>query len=215
MKRNRRFKEKTSNAGFSLLEVLLAVVILGLVAAPILQIFLASAKINNNSRELMAATDVATITMEYLNACKFDGDDGIYKVMTEAASAERVPALSYTAASSSVTIAGGASNLDQFASSLSSSKTFVADPAVYYYNNVDDVGVALHDVIYNGYHFDVVIWFDCQKASGDKYYTYDVDIRVYGTEKVMVDNPTTGNKEQKVSHYNTELVNVAGAISNE
>ena len=208
-------EEKTLNSGFSLLEVLLAVVILGLVAAPILQIFLASAQINNNSRELMAATDVASITMEYLNGSKYDGDTGVYKVMTEAASRERIGALNYTSTSSAVTIAGGATNLDQFASSLAASKKFTTGESVYYYTSTDDLGVALHDVSYNGYHFDVVIWFDCMKATGDKYYTYDVDVRVYGTEKISVEDPTTGNSEIKTTHYATNLVNIAGAISNE
>jgi prepilin-type N-terminal cleavage/methylation domain-containing protein len=65
-----RKKEKmnVNNKGFSLVEVLLAVVILGLIAAPILQMFYTSYQINNKSKRMLNAAELAQTTMEALTS---------------------------------------------------------------------------------------------------------------------------------------------------
>lgn len=55
---------KGSNKGFSLIEVLLAVVLLGLIAAPILQMFYSSYAMNLRSRKYLAASDLLQSAME-------------------------------------------------------------------------------------------------------------------------------------------------------
>jgi len=61
--RNRR---KLNNSGFSLLEVLIAMVILALVSIPLLHSFVTTAKTNGRAKILMRATDSAENLMESL-----------------------------------------------------------------------------------------------------------------------------------------------------
>ena len=61
-------KRKGTNKGFSLIEVLAAVVILGLIATPILQMFYSSYSTNQKSKKYLAAADLAQTTMEAVSA---------------------------------------------------------------------------------------------------------------------------------------------------
>lgn len=61
--------KKNRNGGFSLIEVLIAVVVLAIVAIPMIHLFLTSTKINVKSRETLRATTVAQDIMEGLKAC--------------------------------------------------------------------------------------------------------------------------------------------------
>lgn len=59
---------KASNAGFSLVELLIAVVILAIIVIPLLRMFVTSTKINVKSRQMLRATTVAQDIMEGLKA---------------------------------------------------------------------------------------------------------------------------------------------------
>ena len=61
-----------TNKGFSLVEVLLAIVILGLIAAPILQMFYSSYKINEKSKRMLTAAELAQTTIEALSSQTYD-----------------------------------------------------------------------------------------------------------------------------------------------
>ncbi|GHU93631.1 hypothetical protein FACS1894208_03420 [Clostridia bacterium] len=89
-------KPKLPDAGFSLLEMLVAVVVLAVLAVPILHMFVTTANINANSRRVSDLTREASNIMESLKAAKiekiasgtsirlsyngldFSGDTGIY-----------------------------------------------------------------------------------------------------------------------------------------
>ncbi len=58
--------KKLNNNGFSLLEVLIAMVILALVSIPLLHSFVTTAKTNGRAKILMRATDCAENLMESL-----------------------------------------------------------------------------------------------------------------------------------------------------
>ena len=64
---NRRCR-KTSDAGFSLVELLIAVTILAIIVIPLLHMFVTSTKINVKSRQKLRATTVAQDIMEGLKA---------------------------------------------------------------------------------------------------------------------------------------------------
>ncbi len=210
MKRKKQNKAKLKNLGFSLIEVLLAIVILGLVAAPILQIFLTSAKINNRSREVMAATDVANLTMEYLTSMDFDND--IKPLLTENTSTERFPALSYTATATDMGTSHG--TLADFESNIVANYT--ADSKQIFYNSImgdSCLGVAVKDIEYNGFTFDMIIWFESNKEGSDEYYTYDVVLEVFKAQDAIVEDDE-GNKSEVFSHFNEKIITVDGAVAN-
>lgn len=61
-------KDKASNAGFSLVELLIAVTILAIIVIPLLHLFVTSTRINVKSRQMLRATTVAQDIMEGLKA---------------------------------------------------------------------------------------------------------------------------------------------------
>ncbi len=72
-------KNKRKDKGFSLVEVLLAVVLLGLVAAPLLQMFYSSLALNQKSKKYLAAADLAQSITEALSAQSWDISEGTVK----------------------------------------------------------------------------------------------------------------------------------------
>ena len=64
------FKKK--NRAFSLVEVLCAVVLLALVATPIIQALYSGMALNNKSRKMLAAADLASDTMEFVSSLSFE-----------------------------------------------------------------------------------------------------------------------------------------------
>lgn len=61
-------RQKGSNAGFSLIELLIAVTILAIIVIPLLHMFVTSSRINVKSRQMLRATTVAQDIMEGLKA---------------------------------------------------------------------------------------------------------------------------------------------------
>lgn len=221
MKGKESMKNANNNRGFSLVEVLLAIVILGLVAAPILQMFVTSAQINLRSRKLMAATDVATITMEYMNGMKFDGDDGIKEIFTNTSIVDKLPAISYSTSYVENMGSVSSSSAETFANqvilkreALSGAGYSVSGKRVFWGMNGDDVGVALQNVEYNGQTLDMVIWFDNTKTAGDIYYTYDVEIVVYDVSKESSVDEHGNLSTAETSHFSEYLISVNGAVAN-
>lgn len=59
--------------GFSLLEILIAMIILALIAAPLCRVFVLAMRTNANARKHASATSVAENVMEGVNAFSYDG----------------------------------------------------------------------------------------------------------------------------------------------
>ncbi len=68
-------KIRKNNSGFSLLEVLLAVVLLAIVVTPLIQCIYTSMSMNKKARILMGATDVGQSLVEYYESQTYDNDD--------------------------------------------------------------------------------------------------------------------------------------------
>ncbi len=210
-------KIKKKNRGFSLIEVLLAIVILGLVAAPILQLFITSMNINNRSKKLMAATDVSAIIMETLSGMTVDTDtEGIRAVLTKADDSMRFESLSYEVEASDYGIA--ATDIHKFELDMwTSYRTGLGEEIVYsleFPSSPGKFGVAMGDVKYNGYTFDVIIWFEPVNSSG-KYHTYDVTVEVFDLVEVEVPPANPGEEPTtEIRHFETKLTSVEGAVAN-
>lgn len=63
---------KINKKGFSLVEVLLAVVLLAIIIVPLCSTIFTAMKMNNRSRDVQAATDVAESVMEYIQSKTYE-----------------------------------------------------------------------------------------------------------------------------------------------
>lgn len=198
-------RKRIGNAGFSLLEVMVAVVILALVAAPILQTFLTTAKINGNAKKTLEATNLAQTIMEDLTSQTFDNNLKNTFTTASATNVLIIKALSYSCPvedKTSATIDG----FDKFVTAMSSAYGTSDSKYVYFAkwiaSGVDCFAASIHNVKYENAYFDVVFALTPSEGytAGDKFYTYDVEMKVF-----MV-------KEGK--HYENELVTIQGAVAN-
>ncbi len=64
MRADRKKKKKNKTAGFSLIEIVVAVALLGIVTVPIMSAMIRTAQINQKARNLQKATDLAQNLME-------------------------------------------------------------------------------------------------------------------------------------------------------
>lgn len=65
-------KQKGNNKGFSLIEVLCAIVLLGLIAAPFLQMVYSSYATNQKSKKMLAASDLCQTILEGLSSQTYE-----------------------------------------------------------------------------------------------------------------------------------------------
>ncbi len=212
MKKNKIAQKVKNSKGFSLLEVLLAIVILGLIAAPILQLFLSSAKMNLKSREILGATDLANMTMEYITSLKFEGEGGALYEFTEhpTDSYARIPAINYSCGCTTITPGGACDSLDLFTKEIQNNYSGMTGKMDYYYKSSsgDYLGVSLHNIEYNNQEYDMIIWFETTNNS-DTFYTYDVTVDVYSEEERV-----NGEGVSYTANFANKIVSVNGAISN-
>ena len=199
MKRKHKVIGKNQK-GFSLVEILLAIVILSLIVTPILQIFVSSMNISNRSRKLLGATEVAQMTLEVLNSKAMEGAGGIQEMITQSGAHVLLPALdTYVPANTSFGSTG-----------FTEHSAFVGALKSAYGNNTsmlclvsDTESVkrfSLHNVRHNGYQYDVVVSMEADKEPSDEYFTYDVYLEVFDVKD--------GN------HYNKRLLIMESAVIN-
>ena len=205
MKKN---NQSQKNKGFSLVEILLAIVILALVLTPVLQIFTTSMSISNRSKRLLGATEVAEMTLEVLNSKPMTGTDGIKEVFATEGNRVLFPSLGGASTFSVVqdNIAASTSH-EQYVSKLNYTMAAgVASRYCRYSVEGEILRFTLINVVHNGYVYDVVVSMTPQKAdlTGD-YYTYDVFLEVYSAEK---------NSEGEYVHYNQKLIDMNSAVVN-
>lgn len=72
MKKRKLFVSLKNNKALSLVEVLLAVVILGLIATPLLQVFYSSLILNQKSQRSLDAADLTDTTLEFISSKVFE-----------------------------------------------------------------------------------------------------------------------------------------------
>lgn len=148
-----------SNKGLSLVEVLLAVVILGLVAAPILQMFYSSFNMSLKSKRSLAAADLSQVVLEYISSCSYDNYQSNYD-----ASLVKQGLKSYYIDNRELEVVPNGPRASAFSTITSIS---------------NGNQVTFQNVKYENYKYKVVITFTDSDVSGSKYFTYDATVSIY------------------------------------
>lgn len=190
---------KKNQKGFSLVEILLAIVILSLVVTPILQVFVSSMSISGRSRDLLGATEVAQMTLEVLTSKSMDDAGGIKFMLTDPGQHVILPALS-SYNPTNTAFGGSASTHGGFVNSLKSSYSSNTNELCLYADGTDVKRFALHNVEHNNTVYDVVVSMTANPPAGALYYTYDVYLEVFEAE----DNV----------HYSKSLLAMESAVVN-
>jgi len=167
-------RRKSNNKGFSLIEVLMAVVLLGLIAAPLLQMFYSSFAMNKKSEKYLAAADLLQTVMEGVSSQTWEDSKPVVSGATT------VPGLKtyYTGLSSGAqkTInSTGDVPIGTFSSGV----------------NGNMVTFKFSDVSYGGYKFNVEIKVDKTAEKGSGYYAFPVTVRVLDEKNHLIQSATT------------------------
>ncbi len=187
-------KNLKKQKGFSLVEVLCAIALLALVAAPVIQVIFSSLSVNAKSRKLLAATDLSSAIVEYISANAFEdyqvGPSGSLTTVTGVRKAYYGTDASLDPKSLSIYDGtkyytykdtnlsgpvGDNASLMSFSGKLKVSGTETYTGKKLYINNVS----------YSGYNFDVCISILKNDSIGTKkYFCYDCFVEVLDPAQV-------------------------------
>lgn len=206
--------------GFSLVEVLCAVVLLALVATPILQALYSGMVVNNKSRKMLAAADLASDTTEFISSLAFND----FKYNNSVGTEITVPGLKSYYWGNDIELPAHPTmefnSLKLFSSQIlyPNGPHAIVDSLGYTNESGWDSGtykrwVKFKEVSMDGYEFYVKITtkvpekkvgvnlsgnpvyenFTSSDLTGQKYFCYDVTVEVIepGTNKVMATTSTT------------------------
>lgn len=204
-----------SKHGFSLVEVLLAIVILALIATPIASAFYTSLSTNLKSRKLMAATDFTSSIIEELE--KQTLEEIQYNMehnsIGEEDSPNRIVSVGVTKESHPAVKLEGVNGLDDFIVKCQNLK--LNDRCMYYTNFWGEDG-KVHTCYF-------IYQVDFSEYEDDKYaYLYDCLIEVYPNEAmtegdeygVYVVDVSTYNSSDKESRLTDRQVQMTGSVFN-
>ena len=187
---------KKKQKGFSLVEVLCAITLLALVAAPIIQVIFSSLSVNAKSRKLLAATDLSSNIAEYISANTFEDYEigagaskvtvngirnayfGVDDTGVETTGLTICDGGYYTYGNSSSALSGpkgDSASLSVITNQALKPTTDISNPPPTYSGKK----LYITNVEYSGYTFDVAISILKNDAySSNKYFTYDCFVDV-------------------------------------
>lgn len=194
--------KKMSESGFSLIEVLLAVVLLAILISPIIQVLYTSLSLNQKSRILMGATDCGQSILEYFESMTSEeittllekdsgtlinmscvGYNGYINKIAEASYLAGVSGNSFSSPYNGISDEhfefARWEGLNYYAKLNSGATkayiTYVDDAKKYY---------AFNDVEVNGYYYTVVVYIETDPTFSSETYTVDnIRIDVYYNDK--------------------------------
>lgn len=189
--------------GFSLVEVLCAIALLALVAAPIIQVIFSSLSVNAKSRKLLAATDLSSNIVEYISANAFEDYEigagaskttvtGIRKAFYGSDGSADASSLGIYDGSVYYTYGNGSSSLSGPAGDsasiyiLSGTKLKATGTDTYSGKNL-----YIKNVEYSGYTFDVSIKILKNDSYTGDYFVYDCFVEVLEPAKYDSDGNVT------------------------
>lgn len=205
-------KKKNNNLGFSLLEVLLAVVLLAIVATPLIQVVYSSMALNKKSRILMGATDVGQSALEYFESLTYND---IKNLLENNNVDVNIPAINFVG--KSLDQAGGSwvgSDEDAntsaeweerkqqwtlFAglSAYSHVQAGWSDKFIAYQSSDNFDFYSINTVSSNGFDYDLVI-FLVPIFEGSEYSVYEVQVDVYYNDYNDSSNIFAGHDKDKL-----------------
>ena len=201
-----------SNAGFSLMEVLLAVVLLALVALPIFRIFMVSMKTNNRSREIMKANDLCQEIVEYIESTCYESMPapnnvvGLKESLTKTGDALRIPGINYSAwnfdniqSSSFDPIASEAEFLAHSRSMSVPMSENVCMHSSWGAADGEHLCVNFYNLRLAGEResFDGIVYFRPTKLSdSDEYFVYNVEVSIYTNDSKKAGTNNAVNVER-------------------
>lgn len=189
----RKIKEKLiRSSGFSLLEVLLAVLLLAIVVTPLIQVIMTSMNLNIKAKKQQAANDLAQTVMEYLQSMT---PDEIDQVMTGSGTSHvYLPFCGYVGdvyplGSSSVAVTGNrATDFKNF-----KMNSFLHGYAMLMVDGSDVIVTCSSDsefkymytidgIHQDGYVYDVAIWLEPKTDISLEYVIYDIYLEVHAVD---------------------------------
>jgi prepilin-type N-terminal cleavage/methylation domain-containing protein len=191
----RKRKKTKSNSGFSLIEVLLAVVLLGLIAAPILQMFYSSYAMNMKSKKYLAGADLLQTVMEGVSAQTWEDSKSVdgkvtlsglqtyYSGLSVATDNKKLYEVYCSDAVGTITEISGAPT------GRVVTKTT---------NGGELTGIKFSNVSYGGYKFSVEYVFTPPTVKTNKYWTENIEATVS-----LIENGT----EKEIQSASTQITN--------
>ena len=214
MKVKKEKPNNRNNKGFTLVEVLLAIVILSLVSAPILRGFIVTANTSARARKIMEATDVAQLIVEDVSAMSYEDDGGFVKTfLTDPdVSRDRLKSVSYDSTGKVIPL-----DIADFFTRVrdeagADKKVFIctheapaSDPKYAGYKVI-----ALPNVDYDGEKYDALIFYKSNSSGSEMYFTYSISVVVFDQGGFTKDDGT----EVALYHYRNQLVTLSTEITN-
>ena len=184
-------KEKKNNLGFSLLEILLAVVLLAIVVTPLIQTIYTSMALNKKSRIQMGATDLGQSMIEYFESQTYPD---IKDLLEDTGNTVSIAAINYAGLCKDVSSGSyyGQSSTESYTmeerkrgwAQYSALNCYTAimsgqsDKFICHKSNDDYDFYAINKINSNGFEYDLVIFITPIIDTGD-YNVYEVQVDVY------------------------------------
>ncbi len=198
------------NKGFSLLELLLAIVLLAIVVTPLIQTIYTSMALNNKARIQMGATNVGQSTLELFESMDYTQ---IKDLLEHDGANISISSIDYLAPAMNISDGDsyngeGGTNIDVAKKGWTDKTELIANtrltallPDKYINYKASDTYdfYTINSVTHNGYDYDMVI-FITPLFEGTTYKVYEIQIDVY------YDDPKDVNgKHTKTGHLMTTL----------
>ncbi len=197
---------KKSKKGFSLVEVLLAVILLAIIATPLLQTIVASIRVNNKSKEQMAANDCCTAVLEYIETLDFsdDASHGLKKkIDNKSFSVPNIYSGSTNGADSAALSYSGFTS-DIFSESRLNSDASRDSKVMIYAPSINTF--VMSNVEYSKYRFDVTVRISENPAiSGGSFSVYDVYVKAYPVK--VINGVSTHGSTPYITDYCGSIFN--------
>jgi len=215
MKKVKKGMLNGSDKGFSLIEVLCAVVLLGLIAAPFLQMIYSSYSMNQKSKKYLAAADLCQAVMEGVSAQTYEDSTTI------GSTSETIQGLgNYYFGTSKLGVKGLYGSPKSGSSSTIPQGDCSSNPDGDAFLGTRDKTAYFTNVTYGGYKFNVTITakeytgdgtetdpHPVYPSSGKTYFTIPIEVSVYDVQAGVSFISSNLDQFKKIQTASTQIPN--------